>query len=610
MDKERYQIIRVVFLLGAAILLIQVASIQLFNPRYRQKAETTTIQKEVLYPSRGLIFDRNGTPLVVNAPRYQIKCIYDQVSRDMDTVKFCSLLGITEDAFNSRINKDWSSPIYSKTTPFTFVRNVSARKFATLQEHLHEFPGFFAVERNIRQYPHQSACHVLGFINEVDEDILEDSTDYALGDYIGRSGVEKEYEPILRGSKGIRLIMKDNMGRSTGRFNDGEMDVDPVNGSDIILSIDLPLQEYVEYLMEDLVGSVVVLEPSTGEVLAMVSSPFYDPNIMTSSLESEEALKDLLSDTLKPFFDRSIMAKYPPASIFKPVMGLVAMSEGVANPNTSVYCPGYYQYESFRYGCRQHPYPRNMDIALRFSCNSYFFQLFRNTIEHHGYKNHDKGLDILVDYLGEFGLGSSLGVDLPGEVDGFVPTSRFYDDLYKQYQWKSTYIMSIGIGQGELQLTTLQMANLAAILANRGTFISPHLIKGFMDVDKALPPAYKKRKKIDMDPALFETVNNGMENTVLKGTAYQARIPDIAFCGKTGTSQNPSGEDHSVFFGFAPKENPSVAVAVYIENAGSGGAVAAPIASLVVEKYLKGEVTRPELERRMKKIKMINRPQS
>lgn len=607
---ERYHIIQVFFWIGSLVLLVQVATIQLFSPKYRQKAETTTISKEVLYPSRGLIFDRNGKALVVNVPKYELRCIYNNISSSLDTAKFCSLLGLTKSDFISRIEKDWSSPMYSKSTPFLFLRNISVEHYATLQEHMHEFKGFYAVERYARRYPEGIAAHAIGYVGEVDDNILSDSTLYSLGDFIGKSGLEKKYEVNLRGQKGLRLTMKDNLGRTIGKFNDGTLDITPINGSDIITSLDSDLQRYAEKMMSKLVGSVVALDPSSGEVLAMVSSPYYDPNIMTQTAGRDSMLRSLFEDKLNPFFDRSIMAKYPPASIFKPVMGLIAMNENVAASNTSFYCPGYYSYEGFQYGCRSHPRPYNIDIALRYSCNSYFFQLFRNTIEHHGYKNHDKGLDILVDYLYEFGLGKTLGVDLPGEARGFVPTSRFYDQMYSQYQWKSTYIMSIGIGQGELQLTTLQMANLAAIIANKGYFITPHLIKGFMDLNKQLDPEFTTPKRVDIRPELFPPIIDGMENTVKIGTANRAYIPDISVCGKTGTSQNPQGEDHSVFFAFAPKENPQIAVAVYIESAGSGGAVAAPLGGLIIEKFLKGEVERLWLEEQLTKIDLQSKLKS
>lgn len=610
MNSQKYHIIQAALWLGAGIILFQVAYIQLINPKYRQRAEKTTISKEIVYPSRGLIFDRNGQALVVNVPRYELTCVRNKVSADLDKEKFCQLLQITLEDFEQRMNKDWSSPRFSKNAPFVFIKNISQAQYATLQEHLHEFNGFNVTKRNVRSYPQSVACHTLGYISEVDDRILQDSSHYRLGDFIGKSGLEKQYETILRGETGIHLVMKDNLGRSIGEFNGGDSDKPAISGTDIITSLDLELQEYAELLLANLVGGVVAIEPNSGEVLAMASSPNYDPNVMTTARGKSNELSSLLQDTLKPFFDRSIMAKYPPASIFKPVMALIAMSENVADANTSVYCPGYYKYEGFTYGCRHHPRPYNVDIALRYSCNSYFFQLFRNTIEHYGFQNHDHGLDVMVDYLYEFGLGSPLGIDLPNETGGFVPTSSFYDQLYKEYDWKSTYIMSIGIGQGELQLTTLQMANLAAIIANRGWFITPHIVKGFMEVNKSLARNYTQRKSLDIDTSLYREVIDGMEHTITMGTARQAYIPGISFCGKTGTSQNPSGEDHSVFFGFAPKENPQIAVAVYIENAGSGGAVAAPLASLIVEKYLSQEISRPHIEKRILSMDMIKKNQS
>lgn len=608
---SKYQTIQAIFVLGAMVLLSQIAQLQLFNSDYGRKAETTTVGKQVLYPSRGLIFDRNGRALVVNAPRYDIMVTYDQISPDLDTVKMCSLLDISLADFKRRIEQDWSLPMYSKSVPFTFMKNLSAQRFATFQEYMHEFEGFYPVDRNVRQYPFPSACHALGFIGEVDDDILRDSTGtYTLGDYIGVSGLEKKYEPVLRGKKGVNLIMKDNVGRVTGPFRDGALDVAPENGSDIITTLDLELQRYCESLMPNISGSIVALDPKSGEILSYVSAPFYDPNIMSSSKETEDRLQELLVDTLKPFFDRCIMAKYPPASIFKPIMGLIALDQGVANIYTSQYCPGYYKYEDFTYGCHHHPQPKNIKIALQHSCNSYFFQVFRNTIEHFGYKNHDKGLDVLVDYLEEFGLGHPLGIDIPSESAGFIPTSEFYDQLYPEYEWKSTYIMSIGIGQGELQLTTLQMANLSAAIANKGYYYTPHLIKGFMDMNKAIDEVYLEPNVITIDTSLYAPIIEGMERTVRQGTAYKAYNRDITFCGKTGTSQNPFGEDHSVFFGFAPMDDPQIAIAVYIENAGFGGDIAAPIASLVVEKYLRGEVNRSRLEERMRQMDLRKRNQS
>ncbi|MDX1684732.1 MAG: penicillin-binding protein 2 [Saprospiraceae bacterium] len=608
---DKYRIIQFVIILGAAVLLFQVASLQIFNPDYRQKAESTTVSKETLYPSRGLIFDRNGSALVVNSPRYELHVVYNKVSPDIDTTKLCRLLGITEEEFVRRLNKDWRKPMFSKSVPFPFIKNINARHFAMLQEYLHEFQGFFPVKRNVRGYPHSSACHALGYISEVDKDILADSAgSYTLGDYIGVAGLEKQYESDLRGKKGVRLTLKDNLGRTIGPFKEGELDIIPESGKDLIVSLDLDLQSYCEKLLANKKGSIVAIEPSSGEILAYVSAPYYDPNLMSSSLEREDQLESLLLDTLNPFFDRCIMAKYPPASIFKPVMALIAMEEGVANTQTSIYCPGFYKFENYTYGCRQHPYPYNMKVALQYSCNSYFFQIFRNTIEHYGYKNHDKGLDIMVDYLSDFGLGAELGIDHPNESTGFVPTSQFYDALYPEYEWKSTYIMSIGIGQGELQLTTLQMANLAAAIANRGYYITPHFLKGYMDVNKSVNEALLEKHEINIDTSFYPTIVEGMERTVRAGTAWRAYNRDVVLCGKTGTSQNPAGEDHSVFFGFAPMNDPQIAVAVYIENAGSGGAVAAPVGSLVVEKYLQDSIHRTYLEKQMLEVDLINKNRS
>lgn len=591
---ERHSKILVFFLVCFLGLLLKAAELQLFNDEYAAIAERTTLNKQTIYPSRGLIFDRNKNLLVYNNPVYDLKAVYNQLSEDMDTAFFCSLLEIDESYFKKNIKKDWKNPQFSKAIPFTFLNKIDPQIFARFQEHLHDFPGFYPSIRNIRSYPHSNAAHVLGYMGEVDNKILKDSSQYTLGDYIGKTGIEKSYEKVLRGVKGQKFILKDNFGRDVASYNNGELDKYPTSGTDLITSLDLELQKYGELLMGNKRGSIVAIEPSTGEILCMISSPNYDPNILNLDSKRGEAFAKLYQDSInKPFLDRSINAKYPPGSIFKPILSLIAFQEGVSNHYDYVSCNGYYQYKTFKYKCHEHTPATNVKIALQHSCNSYFFDMVRDLIEIEGFNKPEIGLTKLDRYLDQFGLGKKLGLDNLSEKPGFVPTPAFYNRLYDDpySSWKSTYIMSIGIGQGELELTTLQMANLATILANRGFYYTPHLVKGSVDNKLEMSPRFLKRNEIKIDSIHYEPVIDGLRRTIQYGTGFKANVPGITVCGKTGTSQNPFGKDHSVFFAFAPQENPKIAIAVYVENAGFGGDVAAPISGLLIEKYLKGEVS-------------------
>lgn len=613
-DIGKQQIIQLVFLLAAILLIAKTAQLQLFNPSYQEQARRTTLFKKVLYPSRGLVFDRNDKLLVVNEAIYDLQVVYNQLNPKMDTSLFCSLLDISKETFINNIEKDFNSPRYRKNLPFTFLSRIDSEKYAAFQEHLFEFPGFYPVVRNIRQYPNSTAAHVLGYIGEVNKTTVDTSDGaYLSGDYIGVSGLEKTYENELKGAKGVSFLLKDNMGREVGVLSEGKMDSTAISGFDIRSTLDLDLQLYGELLMQNKRGSIVAIEPKTGEILTMVSAPSYDPNLLSINKDRGKAFNNLLSDTInKPFLDRSLMAKYPPGSIFKPILSLIALQEGVTFPERSIRCPGYYQYRSFRYGCRDHPRPRDISIALGYSCNTYFFTVVRDIIEKYGFSQPGQGLDLMVSHLNNFGLGRTLGIDHLHENKGFVPGSAFYDNLYKdEYSgWRSTYIMSIGIGQGELELTTLQMANLASILANQGFYRIPHLVKSFNNNESAIPNEYQENISVGINSEHFQPVIDGMEYVVDFGTARLAQVPGIKVCGKTGTSQNPHGEDHSVFFAFAPKENPQIAIAVYVENAGGGSSIAAPIAGLLIEKYLTGEISRKKkwLEDRMLQMAIVQSP--
>ena len=611
--QERSTYIKLLFLVAALLLLFKIAQIQIFDASYEKRAKATAVDNYTLYPSRGLIYDRNGKLLINNNPMYDLRVTFNQLDPNMDTLKFCKLLGIDVEEFKSRINKNFSDVRYSKRVPFTFISKISSKTYARLQEHLHEFRGFSTQLRNVRSYPHQSAPHVLGYLNEVNQKQIDESEgEYQKFDYTGASGLELTYEKELRGEKGFRNVLKDNLGREVGPYQNGAQDKSAVSGSDIRTTLDIALQEYGEQLMQNKIGSIVAIEPGTGDILAMVSSPFYNPNILTINRDRGQAYNELLQDTLKPFFDRSVMAQYPPGSIFKTVVALIAMQEGISPANRGIACNAGYYYNGVRRGCHAHSYCYDVPKALEHSCNAYFFTVFRDIIDKDGFNNPHPGLQMFDEYLETFGLGKPLNVDIPNEFKGNVPTPDYYDFLYpkKDGSWKSPTIMSVGIGQGEIEMTTLQMANLAAIIANKGYYYPPHLIKEFLDKDFPIKEEYVTRNQIPVDRIHFKPVIDGMQQAVERGTGTLAQIPGMFVCGKTGTSQNPHGKDHSVFFAFAPRANPKIAIAVYVENGGWGSNYGAPIAGLMIEKYLRDSISPSKtwIEERMIKADLIHKP--
>ncbi len=603
-DQNRILIIQAIFVMAGLLYIAKLAQLQLFSNAYRDRAEAAAIEKITNYPARGLIYDRNNKLLVNNNPVFDLMVTYNQVDRKMDVKKFCEILDISRADFYRRLDKNWKDKRYSKRKPFVFYSKLEATVYNRLQESLYEFPGFFAQERNVRGYPHKSAAHVLGYIREVNKQEIEKSKKkYVPGDYIGASGLEKYYEDELKGEKGAKYVQKNRMGQIIGSYNDGKNDITPIQGKDLVISIDLVLQQYAEHLMQNKKGSVVAIDPKTGEILTMVSSPAYDPNLLTINKDRGKKYQELLSDKNKPLFNRSTIAKYPPGSIFKPIISLIALQEEVLRASKGYVCHGAYYYNQDRWGCHQHPYPSNVEKAIQYSCNTYFFQTFRSIIDKYGFYQPQKGLADFDNYLYQFGLGKPLGIDFLPEKGGNVPTPEYYDKLYpkKKGGWKSPTILSLGIGQGEIELTTLQMANLAAIIANRGYFYTPHFLKAYKNDTTQIPEKYKQKHVINIERRHFEPVVRGMEKVVTAGTARIAYTPDIEIAGKTGTAQNSKGKDHSIFFAFAPVDNPKIAIAVYVENGGFGSTFAAPIASLVVEKYIDGEISprRAYLETRM-----------
>jgi penicillin-binding protein 2 len=601
---NRQRNIQWVFLGCAIVLVLQAANLQIFNGSYAKMADATAIEELTVYPPRGIVYDRNGERIVNNEATFDLMVTYSQVDmKKMDVTKFCDILDIKPEEFKRNLEKDWRSGKFSKSVPFVFLKKISPEKNARLLESQYEFPGFFVQARSIRGYPFNAGAHVLGYINEVDpRDIERNKGKYETGDYIGAAGLESGYEDYLRGQKGVTNLLRDNLGRIVGKYKQGERDSAAIAGKDLISSIDIRLQAYGEKLMSNKTGSVVAIDPQTGQILAMISAPTYNPNLLVMTNDRGQEFSRLLTDPLRYFFDRTVMAKYPPGSIFKTVVSLIGLQEGTIDENAGFNCSGGYFYAGRLYKCHHSGHLNGVVDALAHSCNTYYMNKYRDQVDKYGYSNPQQGLDEFNKYMTQFGFGQRLGIDYPNESPGGFPTSAYYNKLYPKNLggWHSPTIMSCGIGQGELQLTTLQMANLAACIANRGYWYAPRLIKEFKD-GTPIPDRFFVKHEISVDKRHFETVVEGMDQCVVRGTARIAQVPGIAVCGKTGTSQNPHGDDHSVFFAFAPKDNPRIAIAVYVENAGWGASYAAPIAGLMIEKMLNDTIStaRLPIEERM-----------
>lgn len=593
MNDSRKFIIGAVFLLVAFIYLIQLFYLQVINSDYKSMSDANIIKPVEEYPYRGTVYDRKGRLIVYNKPVYDLMVITKE-AKFVDTVRFSKVLGMTKQEFIDRMNVVRKEHGYSQNKPSVFLKSLSAEAFAKIQDHLVDFPGFFISPRTVRSYPYSIMANGLGYIAEIDKKKLEKDTTgyYKQRDQVGISGIEAKYEPYLRGRRGIQYKTVNVRGIIKGDYKDGEMDIVSVAGNSLISTIDLDLQQYAEGLMAGKVGSVVAIEPATGEILAIVSAPTYDPNLLTGG-EFSKNFNLLQKDSLVPLFNRPIMAQYPPGSMFKMVQALVALQEGVITSQTRHAC------NRALIGCHGPHSNEDLRGAIVVSCNPYFYQTFRKIINQEKSQNtfvdSKIGLGLWADYMHRFGLGVKLGIDMPGEKAGNVPLPAYYDKVYRG-QWKFSTIFSLAIGQGELGVSPLQMANLAAIIGNKGWYYTPHMVKSIGENGDKLPE-YKERHDTGVAPHHFQTVVDAMEDVVLYGTGqYRAKIPGLDVCGKTSTVQNPHGEDHSGFMAFSPKENPKIAVAVYVENAGQGARSAAAIASLVVEKYMLGEIKRKSIE--------------
>ncbi len=572
------------------IYIIRLFLLQISSEEYKQWADSNAFLKKTLYPSRGMIYDREGRLLVVNQPAYDVMMIMREVQA-FDTLDFCRTLGITKEIFDKRILeiKDRrKNPGYSSYVPQLFMNQLGAREYGVLQEKLYKYPGFYIQSRTIRDYEYSNAAHVLGDVGEVDKrDILDDNY-YVQGDYAGRSGVEKAYEKVLRGDKGVEILLRDAHGRVKGKYENGAHDKAPVSGKKLTMAIDIELQAYGERLMQNKIGSIVMIEPSTGEVLCMVSSPTYDPRLLVGRQRGNN-YAILEKDPLKPQINRTIMGTYPPGSTYKPAQGLVYLQEGVITPQTSYSCAMGYTFRGGKPACHAHPSPLSLIPALATSCNSYFCWGLHDMLDNRRrYPSIQEGFEVWKNHMVSMGYGYRLGVDLPSEKRGFIPDSKFYNKYYGN-RWTSSTIISIGIGQGEILATPLQICNLAATIANRGYYIAPHVVKEIEAT--SLDSLYTTRHYTSIDKRHYEEVVEGMTQAVLAGTCRQAAIPGIQVCGKTGTAENPHGKDHSAFIGFAPRDMPKVAICVYVENGGFGAYYGVPIGKLMMEKYLTGQIS-------------------
>lgn len=597
MKQDKQIIIQAVIIIMSLMLLFQATYVQFFDNNIRDKAKYAALEKSVSYPARGAIYDRNGKLLVYNNPVYDIDVIYKKIDKNMDTTLFCELLGIDKAFFISEINKDWSNKQYSKSKPFTFLKGVPVWQYAKFQEVMNEFPGFSSTLRYIRGYPRPIAAHAMGYIGEVSPAEIEKSNGvYERGDYKGISGIERVYENFLKGVKGWKYLLKDNLGVTVGSFKNGAQDSIAKSGEELIVTLDADLQEYGEKLMQNKLGSIVAIEPSTGEILALVSSPSYDPNLLKVDKDRGKYFEALLADTNRPLFDRPVQAQYPPGSIFKTVVAAAGMQMGVINPDDGTHCSGVYMLGR-PYKCAHvHGNIPNVQEAIGHSCNVYFYQKIQDIINKYGADKPGKGMDEFAEYMRQFGLGKPLGMDYFNEMSGLIPTDAYYTRRYKPDPWKAAYEISIGIGQGVIQLTPVQMANICVSISNRGFWYTPHFYKGIRKGQNFIPQdKYVVPHKINIENKYFEKVVEGMRNAVTHGTSRVASIDGIEVCGKTGTAQTKSNsyaktDDHSVFCGFAPKDNPKIAVAVIVEKAGFGATYAAPIASLMMEKFINGKI--------------------
>lgn len=589
LEKRKYVIGGLLIVL-AVIYIFRLLELQVFETKYKENADSNAFLRKTVYPSRGQMFDRNGNLVVYNKPAYDVMIIPREIG-DFDTLDLCSTLRISkeelrgyfEDMRNPRKN-----PGYSSYTQQVLITHISAEDYGRLQEKLYRFPGFFIQKRILREYGYEVGANFLGNIREVNRRDIENDDYYRPGDYTGDLGIEKSYEYFLRGVKGQEILIRDAHGRIKGRYENGAKDVAPVSGKDLKLSIDIKLQEYGEKLMQGKIGAIVAIEPATGEILALVSSPTYNPKELVGR-ERGKNYRALVNDPYKPLYDRSIMAAYPPGSTFKPTQGLIFRQEGIIDLSTAYPCYHGYINGGLRVGCHGHESPITLKPAIRTSCNAYFCWGFKNMIDRRSkYGSPANAFEVWKNYMVDLGYGYKLGVDLPGESRGFIPNSKFYSKIYGENRWSANTIISVAIGQGEILATPLQIANLCATVANRGYYVKPHIVKEIADT--VIAEEYRVKHVSRIRSEYFEEIAEGMRMAVVGGTCRNAQFPGHEVCGKTCTAQNPHGKDHSSFMGFAPMTDPKIAICVYVENGGWGATYGVPIGGLMMEMYLNGTI--------------------
>lgn len=599
MRKDKYAnrkfIVYGFFIFIGIIFLIRLSFLQLSSDEYAFAAENNTRRDVTIYSPRGLIYDRNGKLVVYNEAVFDLMIIPNE-AKNINVNAISELLSIDTAEYLKRYYK---AKKYSGRKASIFEKQLSKKQTAFLQEKLFQFPGFYVQARTLRKYPYSNAAHLLGYVGEVNRDELENDTFYTSGDYIGKSGIEKSYEKYLRGVNGVEKLMVDVYNREKGSFHDGHFDIAAVNGDNLHLGLDVILQAYGEELMQNKIGAIVAIEPETGEIISMVSAPSYDPNLLVGRVRSNN-YDSLLHDLKKPLLSRALNSSYPPGSTFKLVQALIAQQERILFPSTIYSCHNGFHYKGLTVGCHPHTPDINLQDAIKISCNAYFCNVYRSILDNPKYSSSEMGFRKWRDYTLKMGFGKMLGIDLPYERGGNIPKAEYYDKYYGKGHWNAITTISLAIGQGEILETPLQMANEVAWIANRGYYFTPHIVASIGD-SAVSNPYFTKKNYVDIDKNYFTVVVDGMEQVVESGTAKLARIDSITVCGKTGTAQNPHGENHSVFLAFAPKDNPKIAIAVFVENSGYGGTWAAPIASLMIEKYLKGYIPekRKWLEKKM-----------
>jgi penicillin-binding protein 2 len=599
--KEKKYLIIGMFILIGLMFIGRLFYIQVIDDSYKLDANNQAFRYKTEFPARGCIYDRNNKLLAYNEAAYDLMVLPKEISKtDFDTSGFCELTGITKEEFLKKMKKATQAPNSPRKESF-FEKQLSPSDFASIQERLYHYKGFSVQLRMLRKYPNKTAAHLLGYIGEADKTRTEKDAYYNEGDYLGISGIEKTYEKVLRGKKGMHILMVDVHNREKGSYLNGLYDTVAVPGKALTTTLDFDLQMYGELLMQNKSGSAVAIDPQTGEILALITSPGYDPNLLVGR-ERNKNFVALSQDTLSdPLYNRATMASYPPGSTFKLVMALVGQQMNVLGTDTRYPCARGYPLLGGRPGCHPHASPLALEQAIGASCNSYFSFVFKSVIEDKKYKDIYSSYANWRDMVMSFNIGQRTGSDLANELKGNVPSIKYYDKLFGEKSWKASNVISLGIGQAELLVTPLQNANIVAIIANKGWYYTPHIVKAIAgNPNDTLLDRFKVKHYTKVtDTSFYSTVIRGMSDAVETGTAHTLKINGIEYCAKTGTAENPHGKSHSVFVAFAPKENPRIAVAVLVENAGAGSQFAGPVATLLMEKYLTGKITRTDLEKRI-----------